>query len=43
LASAQRTLEIGTPGTAMISWKNKLTEDERTLLARYVRSFFRAD
>ena len=40
LAYAQRTLADGVPGTAMIPWKTKLSDAERTLLAAYVRSLF---
>jgi mono/diheme cytochrome c family protein len=37
---AQKALEGGIPGTAMIAWKTKLNDDERLLLAKYVRSLF---
>jgi mono/diheme cytochrome c family protein len=37
---AQKALEGGIPGTAMIAWKTKLSDDERLLLAKYVRSLF---
>jgi mono/diheme cytochrome c family protein len=40
LAYAEKVLADGVPGTAMIPWKTKLTSDERSLLARYVRAFF---
>jgi cbb3-type cytochrome c oxidase subunit I len=43
LAHAEKTVADGVPGTAMISWKTKLSSDERTLLARYVRSLFAPD
>lgn len=40
LAHAEKVLADGVPGTAMIPWKTKLSDSERTLLARYVRSLF---
>jgi cytochrome c oxidase cbb3-type subunit 2/cytochrome c oxidase cbb3-type subunit I/II len=42
LPYAEKVLADGVPGTAMIPWKTKLSEGERTLLARYVRSLFDA-
>jgi cbb3-type cytochrome c oxidase subunit I len=33
----------GIPGTAMTPWREKLSEEDRGLLARYVRSFFVED
>jgi cbb3-type cytochrome c oxidase subunit I len=38
---AERVLAEGVPGTAMAPWKNKLSEDERRLLARFVRELHR--
>jgi mono/diheme cytochrome c family protein len=43
LAYAEKALADGVPGTAMIPWKTKLNDGERTLLARYVRSLFAPD
>jgi cytochrome c oxidase cbb3-type subunit 2/cytochrome c oxidase cbb3-type subunit I/II len=40
---AERVLEAGVPGTAMISWKTKLTESERRLLAVYLQTFYQPD
>ena len=37
---AMKVLREGVPGTAMPSWREKLSEDERHQLADYVRSFF---
>ena len=37
---AEAVLARGVRGTAMPKWGSKLTSDERSLLARYVRSFF---
>jgi mono/diheme cytochrome c family protein len=42
-AYAETVLRDGVAGTAMPPWKNKLTEDERRSLARYVRSLYRGD
>jgi cytochrome c oxidase cbb3-type subunit I/II len=39
-AYAEAALRDGVPGTAMPPWKDKLTEDERQVLARYVRSLY---
>jgi cbb3-type cytochrome c oxidase subunit I len=40
LAYAQKVIADGVSGTAMIPWKTKLNEDERALLARYVRTLY---
>ncbi len=40
-AYAERILADGVPGTAMPPWKDKLTEEERRLLAGLVRSLYR--
>ena len=37
---AEAALTNGVRGTAMPKWGPKLTPDERSLLARYVRSFY---
>ncbi len=37
---AETTLSNGVRGTAMPKWGPKLTPDERSLLARYVRAFY---
>ncbi|HTU22627.1 MAG TPA: cbb3-type cytochrome c oxidase subunit I [Gemmataceae bacterium] len=42
-AYAEAALRDGVPGTAMPPWKGKLTEDERRMLARYVRSLYDAE
>jgi cytochrome c oxidase cbb3-type subunit I/II len=42
-AYAEVALRDGVPGTAMPPWKDKLTEDERRSLARYVRSLYGAE
>ena len=38
---AEAALTNGVRGTAMPKWGPKLTPDERSLLARYVRSFYK--
>jgi cytochrome c oxidase cbb3-type subunit I/II len=45
VAHAEEVLERGIPGTSMSSWKgkDKLSDDERRLLARYVRTFYRPE
>ena len=43
LLRATAVLADGVPGTAMIGWKTKLSDDERRLLAKHVRSLFAAD
>jgi cytochrome c oxidase cbb3-type subunit 2/cytochrome c oxidase cbb3-type subunit I/II len=40
---AERALADGVPGTAMLPWKAKLTEGQRRLLARYVRTLYRPE
>lgn len=40
---AELVLAKGVPGTAMPPWKDKLSEADRTLLARYARSLYRAE
>jgi cbb3-type cytochrome c oxidase subunit I len=40
-AAAEEVLADGVPGTAMPSWKDRLTEAQRRLLADYVRSLYR--
>lgn len=42
-AHAEEVLEIGVPGTSMTTWKNRLTESERRLLAMYVQSFYQPE
>jgi cbb3-type cytochrome oxidase subunit 1/mono/diheme cytochrome c family protein len=42
-AYAERALEEGVPGTAMLAWKEKLTASERSLLARWVRTLYREE
>ena len=37
---AQTVIEQGIPGSSMPAWKGKLSDDERSLLARYVRSLY---
>ena len=37
---AESVLANGVPGTAMTPWKDKLSEADRRLLARYVRTLF---
>ena len=39
-ARARDVLEHGVPGTAMPSWAGKLSDSDRELLSRYIRSFF---
>lgn len=39
-AYAEHVLAEGVPGTAMISWKTKLSADQRRLLARFVRTLY---
>jgi cytochrome c oxidase cbb3-type subunit I/II len=43
LPRATAVLADGIPGTAMIGWKTKLSEEDRLLLAKHVRSFFAAE
>ena len=38
--AAFRIITEGVPGAAMPPWKTKLTDDERKILAEYVRTFF---
>jgi mono/diheme cytochrome c family protein len=40
---AVQVLTNGIPGTAMTPWREKLSEEDRYLLARYVRSFYAED
>jgi mono/diheme cytochrome c family protein len=40
---AEQVLTGGVPGTAMTPWKDKLSEADRRLLARYVRTFYAED
>jgi mono/diheme cytochrome c family protein len=40
LKYAEQVLAGGVAGTAMTPWKDKLSEADRRLLARYVRSLF---
>ena len=40
VAHAEAALTSGVRGTAMPKWGQKLTPGERSLLARYVRSFY---
>jgi cbb3-type cytochrome c oxidase subunit I/cbb3-type cytochrome c oxidase subunit II len=40
---AEQVLSAGIPGTAMTAWKGKLSDAERQLLARYVRTFYAED
>jgi cytochrome c oxidase cbb3-type subunit I/II len=42
-AFAEAVLRDGVPGTAMPPWKDKLSDEERRLLARYVRSLYNAE
>jgi cytochrome c oxidase cbb3-type subunit 2/cytochrome c oxidase cbb3-type subunit I/II len=42
-ADAEAVLAKGVAGTSMSPWESKLTEGERRLLARYVRSFFQPE
>jgi mono/diheme cytochrome c family protein/cbb3-type cytochrome oxidase subunit 1 len=42
-AYAIDVINNGVPGTAMTPWREKLSEEDRLLLARYVRSLFVAD
>ena len=37
---AEEVLAAGVPGTSMTSWKDKLPDSDRRLLARYVRTLF---
>lgn len=37
---AQSVIERGIPGTSMPAWKNRLSDEERRLLARYVLSLY---
>jgi mono/diheme cytochrome c family protein len=40
---AEQVLAEGVPGTTMPPWKDKLSESERGLLARYVRTLYREE
>jgi mono/diheme cytochrome c family protein len=40
---AEHVLAEGVPGTAMVPWRSKLSDDERRLLARYVRELHREE
>lgn len=40
---AKQVISDGVPGTAMPSWKSKLTDSQRSALAEYVRGFFNSD
>ncbi len=40
---AMQVLADGVPGTAMTSWKDKLSDADRGLLARYVRTLYSGD
>ena len=40
---AERTLAEGVPGSSMLAWKDKLSEADRRLLARYVRKLYQPD
>jgi cbb3-type cytochrome oxidase cytochrome c subunit/cbb3-type cytochrome oxidase subunit 1/cytochrome c2 len=42
-AYAIDVINNGVPGTAMTPWREKLSEEDRLLLARYVRSLFTRD
>jgi cytochrome c oxidase cbb3-type subunit I/II len=42
-AFAEQVLAGGVPGTAMTPWKDKLSEADRRLLARFVRTFYAED
>jgi mono/diheme cytochrome c family protein len=37
---AWTVIERGIPGSSMPAWKGKLSDDQRSLLARYVRSLY---
>jgi mono/diheme cytochrome c family protein len=37
---AWTVLELGVPGSSMPAWRNRLSENNRHLLARYVRSLY---
>jgi cbb3-type cytochrome c oxidase subunit I len=39
-AYAESALEEGVPGTAMLSWRGKLSASEKALLARWVRTLY---
>jgi cytochrome c oxidase cbb3-type subunit I/II len=43
LRYAEQVLAEGVPGTAMAPWRSKLSDDERRLLARYVRELHREE
>jgi len=43
LKYAEQVLAGGLPGTAMTPWKDKLSETDRRLLARYVRTLYAED
>jgi cytochrome c oxidase cbb3-type subunit I/II len=40
---AERALEHGVPGTAMIAWKDRLTAPQRKLLVTYLQSFYQPE
>jgi cytochrome c oxidase cbb3-type subunit I/II len=40
---SERVLAEGVPGTAMVPWKDKLSEDERRLLARFMHELYRGE
>lgn len=42
-ARAERALAEGVPGTTMASWRDRLSEAERRLLARYIREFYQPE
>jgi cbb3-type cytochrome oxidase subunit 1/mono/diheme cytochrome c family protein len=42
-ARAERALAEGVPGTTMAAWKDRLSEADRRLLARYIREFFKPE
>lgn len=39
LADVTKTIADGVPGTAMLPWKEQLTQEEIAALAKYVRTF----
>jgi cbb3-type cytochrome c oxidase subunit I len=43
LKYAEQVISAGVPGTAMTPWKDKLPENDRRLLARYVGSLYAED
>lgn len=40
---AERAIAEGVPGTTMASWKDRLSEVERRLLARFIREFYQPE